>query len=497
MGKRGAPASQRGASRHCVHGDWVASQTRAATPAHPNWARECVLALRDAGLARGGRTVQFRVWSDCAGLATEMFAAAELCVALRDVASKNVSFTLFCACDADPVCRKLIGQNHGPVHVTHNVHDRDFRAATHSCSSCGVVHELADVGIDVYVAGFPCTPNSRRGTRKGFAHPDAGAVMAGAKTLGLLKPAMWLYENAQGVADVRAGESESDLDRVRRLIAEHSDAPYVTRVVQHMSPTWTGYPTCRPRVFVLGWRADLGSEAAFVAPLNALLAQAPVPALNYMAFLRLESRVDWSRVHASLTSSERSFVQTSGCSCSVSPYSICDVHRCACGRCGGDGLQCTWRKKMVTYVRNKFVDAEATLGNCRRTQLTYIQVLEQQGQPTPQSQRVRNLLNVFALLPDCNPLSRTLAIADVSQGIDRTAFRLDGNIPTVAKNSELFSLGMGRFLTTCEVAALMGFKLDLMNLKGVNEAAFRRILGNTIHVSSAGAMLLALVGFCL
>ena len=70
-------------------------------------------------------------------------------------------------------------------------------------------------------------------------------------------------------------------------------------------------------------------------------------------------------------------------------------------------------------------------------QLTYLDVLALNGRPGPDAPRERNLLSIVALLPKCQPLQETVAIADRSQTITRIGLRSDGTIPTVAVNSAL------------------------------------------------------------
>ena len=111
----------------------------------------------------------------------------------------------------------------------------------------------------------------------------------------------------------------------------------------------------------------------------------------------------------------------------------------------------------------------------------------------PTAPRERILLNIVALLPKCQPLQETLAIADRGQTITRMPLRSDGTIPTVATNSLLHCFQTGECLQTYEVAALMGLKLESLKLVGVSEAAIRKRLGLGIHIAVMGAMELCLM----
>ena len=125
--------------------------------------------------------------------------------------------------------------------------------------------------------------------------------------------------------------------------------------------------------------------------------------------------------------------------------------------------------------------------------LTYIQALELIGVPVPSSARERNMLNVFARLPVAQPLRSTVMIVDISQAIDRCYPKTDGTVPTACINAKLWSIRAGRTLDVIEVAKLMGHELDKVDLKGITESQMRRMLGNSMHVATAGFALIGLL----
>ena len=126
-------------------------------------------------------------------------------------------------------------------------------------------------------------------------------------------------------------------------------------------------------------------------------------------------------------------------------------------------------------------------------QLPYVDVLTLNGRPGPKAPRDRIFLNIVALLPKCQPLQETLAIADRGQTITRMPLRSDGTIPTVATNSMLHCFQTGKCLQTYEVAALMGLKLERLRLAGVSEAAMHKRLGLGSHIAVMGARELCLI----
>ena len=131
--------------------------------------------------------------------------------------------------------------------------------------------------------------------------------------------------------------------------------------------------------------------------------------------------------------------------------------------------------------------------------LTYIQALEihnieHNGElKLPLSARERNLLNVVARQPSAQPLRSTTMIIDISQAIDRCCPKTDGTVPTACINAKLWSIRAGRALDVIEVAKLMGHDLDEIDLKGITESQMRRMLGNSMHVATAGFALIGLL----
>ena len=125
--------------------------------------------------------------------------------------------------------------------------------------------------------------------------------------------------------------------------------------------------------------------------------------------------------------------------------------------------------------------------------LTYIQALEIIGLQVPNSARERNLLNVFACLPEAQPLQDTVMIMDISQSIHRCKPRYDGTVPTMATHARMWSMLAGRELDVSEMAKLMGCELCELNLQYTSAGQMRRMLGMSMHVATAGLALTGLL----
>ena len=131
----------------------------------PCWARHLVQLLTDSHFLKrtSENTVSLQVWSDCTGLATEMFSSRELSKALLEAVGINVQWTLHCACEKDRRAREFIKANHSPKHCSDDMMHRNFEEGKYWCEICMDNHELPRQGIDVYLAGYPCSPWSRKG----------------------------------------------------------------------------------------------------------------------------------------------------------------------------------------------------------------------------------------------------------------------------------------------------------------------------------------------
>ena len=135
----------------------------------------------------------------------------------------------------------------------------------------------------MYVGTYPCSPWSRRGTRTGFEHPDAQAAIIGFKSIGFMKPAVFVIE---------LGEmpSQHHLDEVMGTLKSTLQAAavvYSIQIIRGLIPAWSGYPTRRNRLFITGWRADIDGTSA-AQPLQSLLAAPLHVEHSFLRFLRLE-----------------------------------------------------------------------------------------------------------------------------------------------------------------------------------------------------------------
>ena len=149
--------------------------------------------------------------------------------------------------------------------------------------------------------------------------------------------------------------------------------------------------------------------AALTQPLHTLI-QNPVDMTStFRGFLQISMPYDWSGVGSFYVDSALQYMSGSACRCTCNPYVLCPMHVCQCGRCGPDGLQCTWRALMQQMLEK---DGMRVAAGDMEGKMTYIHALEMQGGVGPTQPRARIFLNIVAMLPQSLPLQDTLMLVD-------------------------------------------------------------------------------------
>ena len=451
------------------------------------WADNVVHALVSNGHlpSHSQKEVLLQAWSDCSGINAEMFAWNEFQDAIRRIIGADVSLALYYTCDSDARSIAFAKANHHPQHVGTNMTQRNFTSGVFWCTLEEKNLPIPRVGVDVYVGTYPCSPWSRRGLRTGWDHPSVEPFRIGLRTICHMQPAVWIIELGELPDTAALDEILSDITK----ILEENGRKYVIQLVRNLGPQMQGYPIRRSRTYFLGWRQDVSSDPmALVAPLHTLTSNPVDMTSTYRGFLKLSQPYDWSGVGCFFVESALQYMSGQACRCACNPYDLCPVHPCQCGRCGHDGLQCTWRALMQQMLEKEGLGHSA---GDMEGKLTYINALEMQGGVGPTQQRGRILLNIVAMLPQCRPLKDTLTLVDKSQNPPFGSLPADGLAPTLTTTSQLWCMSAGKELTASELAALMGFDTKQMVLQGQTEAWFRKRLGLTMHVPNCGLVLAA------
>ena len=312
------------------------------------------------------------------------------------------------------------------------------------------------------------------------------AFHIGVETIAYTRPAVWIIE----LGELPENAAIDEVIAAIQTGCRKAGSEYTVQAVRNLMPSHSGYPVKRTRTFFLGWRVDMGSACDVVAAVTTLI-QHPIDlSTSYRGFLSLQHSYDWGCVGEYLVGSMLASTSASQCRCSARPDVVCTVHPCQCGRCGPDGLGCTWRKLCTDLLSAPAMDSVVAPGIGKAT---YLQVLEHQGGTGPPQQRARVLLNLFASMRQHHPLSDTLLLVDTSQNPPFGSFPSDGMAPTFTTTSQLWCLSAGRYLHTWELAALMGLDTQKLKLEGQSEPWFRKRLGLAVHVPNFGLALLAVL----
>jgi len=126
--------------------------------------------------------------------------------------------------------------------------------------------EGADIPAhDILAAGFPCQPFTRRGERGGFGDGRGGLFLEIPRILVARKPAGFLLENVWNLQYIDGGHWDRDSSKCvyghafRRVLACLEQAGYEVESKVLDARGWV--PQARRRIFLVGFRSDLASEA--------------------------------------------------------------------------------------------------------------------------------------------------------------------------------------------------------------------------------------------
>ena len=469
--------------------DWTRPPRDGPLPQKPAWALHMVRVLQSKGFLpseRVEKSLELNLWSDCSGINSDMFALKTLGRAIEDLIGCRVHWSLYFACDSDSRSLKFADRNHQPKHTSNGMEWRSFESGQCWCTKHKQNHDMPRTGVDIYVGTYPCSPWSRRGKRSGFAHQDARLFMIGIDTISWLAPAVWVIE----IGEMPSHTDMAELMDIVCRINTKGRTTYTIQTMKNLSPAWAGFPIRRSRLFICGWREDIGQDGV-AQPMECLVGAPMAMDKSYLAFLGIRRQHDWSRVGAYPIAEELAHIRASGCACGVDPFQICRVHNCKCRRCGEDGLQCTWRGLLAQMIVDQGLEGAA---RANAATLSYINVLELHGSSTPQHPRQRIFLNLLALRADARPLNDTLLVADLSQNPPHGDVLLDGELPTLTTSSCLWSFQAGQALSVYHLAAMMG--LDTTEIAFDTDMTvgwFRHRLGMAVHIANFGLALIAVL----
>ncbi len=145
---------------------------------------------------------------------------------------------------------------------------------------------------DILVGGFPCQAFSIAGKRGGFNDTRGTLFFDVARIIKAKQPKAFFLENVKGLTNHRGGKTLATILNVLR-----NDLGYIVPEPQIMNAKNFGVPQNRERIFIVGFRPDLGvKEEDFSYPeptdttktIRDILEKKPVSAKYYLSTTYLE-----------------------------------------------------------------------------------------------------------------------------------------------------------------------------------------------------------------
>lgn len=145
---------------------------------------------------------------------------------------------------------------------------------------------------DVLVGGFPCQAFSIAGKRGGFSDTRGTLFFDVARIIKAKQPKAFFLENVKGLTNHRGGKTLATILNVLR-----NDLGYIVPEPQIMNAKNFGVPQSRERIFIVGFRPDLGiKEEDFLYPeptdttktIRDIMEEKPVSAKYYLSTTYLE-----------------------------------------------------------------------------------------------------------------------------------------------------------------------------------------------------------------
>lgn len=140
---------------------------------------------------------------------------------------------------------------------------------------------------DILVGGFPCQAFSIAGKRGGFKDTRGTLFFDVARIIKAKQPKAFFLENVKGLTNHRSGKTLATILNVLR-----NDLGYIVPEPQIMNAKNFGVPQNRERIFIIGFRSDLGiREEDFLYPaptdtkktIRDIMEKEPVSAKYYLS----------------------------------------------------------------------------------------------------------------------------------------------------------------------------------------------------------------------
>ena len=172
-------------------------------------------------------------------------------------------------------------------------------------------------------------------------------------------PCLFATENVLRIDAKHEGADQNDLMVILNGINAELGALYDVTILKGVEPGLAGFPVHKPRILLLGARRNVVAPSG-LGKIASKLLQAPLLVRHdYRQLLGLKDPpVPWAKLWSAPDPPDQHELLASGCRCSIDPYMVCPQHPCNCRGCGGDLMQCEWRKHNKQLIINKLCNED-------------------------------------------------------------------------------------------------------------------------------------------
>lgn len=439
-------------------------------------------------LARRG---QLRMATDCSGTG-----APELAWTMLEKLTKLPVRRIF-SCDISPASRRWLACNVPSEVCLADMRARVFRsvpdvpgfgAKTVDGTIFSVTRDKAD--LDLYVAGFMCTPFSDKGRRLGWDDEAADTFYQSVKTIAALRPRIAIMENVLGL--LKTGCIEQVRDALNVLVG-------YTHVTLKLDSQNFDLPHHRERVYIICLRSDAlrTTPAEAFDNIKRVIVKSQrrckTPFVEWFAGRQLPVQNESPKSAQSILCEDCGLRKT------------CKAHVCQCRECkkfGPVAKRCKWRVDVKNFMA-KPIEKRRRL-QILRSWRTIRKDTTLKMSPSYFSLAAARKLTVSISSPrercmlDVLARSRNMfdkrSILDLSQSISRSSFRCDGAVPALTTTcGSLFVPHVGTYLSPKQCLALQGLHPDMVDVTGQTSENLYKLAGNAMSVPVIGTVMYAAV----
>ena len=355
----------------------------------------------------------------------------------------------------------------------------------------------AEANLDVYIAGFMCSPWSPKGKREGFAAEAARTFFNVLKTIVVMRPRCAILENVPQI-----------LDQIQELLAALKTCKdYEFKVLKFQTSNY-GLPQNRERVYIVMLRRDAVvhcTRRAFsniVRVMAACVQPAPCPWPAWLKKIGLPV--------SPVSADSRGFVLAKPCAvcsaCKVCPEHICKCQLCKSTRTAKTGAKqnkCAWRGNVKTYRAGKKQAAKKYLKEWRvikkdpllKKPPSYFELAASLNLQVPA--RMASNPSMRAKLDAVSSVRNIVTPTtnmDSSQSVSRVALRSDGLVPCLTTTCQhLYVPRSGVCLTGKQCLALQGFDAKNLPIDEFSNSDIANMAGMAMSMPVVGTLLWAVV----